>query len=52
MDNRHNPPCGRYVALALLIVIVAALLFPTFDGLSAAGFFGDKAYLIILQDNQ
>jgi hypothetical protein len=52
MNNGHNPHTHRYVALALLIVIVAALLFPTFDGMSAAGFFGDKTYLIILQDNQ
>jgi hypothetical protein len=32
--------------------ILASLLCPTFDNVSAAGFFGDKTYLIILQDNQ
>ena len=41
----------RYVALALVVVIIALLLIPTFDALSVAGFFGDKTYLIILQDN-
>jgi Protein of unknown function (DUF4012) len=42
---------GRYAALVLIVVIVALVLIPTFDGLSVAGFLGDKTYLIILQDN-
>ena len=41
----------RYVALAVIVLMVAALIFPIADGLSVAGFFGDKTYLIILQDN-
>ncbi|MGD0170535.1 MAG: DUF4012 domain-containing protein [Halobacteriota archaeon] len=41
----------RYIALAAVILVVVALLYPTVDGLSVAGFFGDKTYLIILQDN-
>jgi hypothetical protein len=41
----------RYVALAAVVFVVAALLFPTVDGLSVTGFFGDKTYLLILQDN-
>jgi hypothetical protein len=41
----------RYVALAAIVLVVVALLFPIGDGLSAAGFFGDKTYLLILQDN-
>ena len=32
-----TPIRSRYVALALLIVIVAALLFPTFDGTERSG---------------
>jgi len=50
--NAHNSSrTRRYVALALIVVIIAVLLLPTFDALSVAGFFGDKTYLIILQDN-
>jgi hypothetical protein len=52
MDNDHTSHARRYVASVLLILIVASLLFPMFEGLSATGFFGDKTYLIILQDNQ
>jgi hypothetical protein len=51
MDKRHYSHTGRYVALALLVVIVASLLLPTFDGLNVAGFLGDKTYLLVLQDN-
>ena len=42
----------RYVALAVIVLVVAALIFPIADGLSVAGFFGDKTYLLILQDNE
>ena len=41
----------RYVALAAIILIVASLLFPLLDGMSVTGYFGDKTYLVILQDN-
>ena len=41
----------RYVALVAILLVVASLLFPVLDGLSGTGFFGDKTYLIILQDN-
>ena len=41
----------RYVALAAIVLIAASLLFPLLDGMSVAGFFGDKTYLVILQDN-
>jgi len=41
----------RYVALVAILLVVASLLFPVLDGLSVTGFFGDKTYLIILQDN-
>jgi hypothetical protein len=41
----------RYIALTAVIFVVVALLYPTVDGLSVAGFLGDKTYLIILQDN-
>lgn len=41
----------RYVGLAAVVFVVVALLFPMVDGLNVAGFFGDKTYLIILQDN-
>jgi hypothetical protein len=41
----------RYVALVVIVLVVATLIFPIADGLSVAGFFGDKTYLLILQDN-
>jgi hypothetical protein len=41
----------RYVALVVIALVVATLIFPIADGLSVAGFFGDKTYLLILQDN-
>ena len=41
----------RYVALAAIVLVVVALVFPIADGLSVAGFFGNKTYLLILQDN-
>ena len=47
----HESHTGRWIALAVLGLVLATLLFPVVDGLSAAGFFGDKTYLIILQDN-
>ena len=51
MDDGHRSHTGRYVALAVLFLVVASLLFPLLDGMSVAGFFGDKTYLVILQDN-
>ncbi len=45
------PYIGRWIALAVLGLVLASLLFPTFEGLSATGFFGDKTYLVVLQDN-
>jgi hypothetical protein len=48
LDRSH---IVRYVALAAVIFVVVALLFPMVDGLSVTGFFGDKSYLLILQDN-
>src|SRR5665647_1930466 len=47
----HESHTGRWLALAVLGLVLATLLFPAVDSLSAAGFFGDKTYLIILQDN-
>jgi hypothetical protein len=47
----HESHTGRWIALAVIGLVLATLLFPVVDGLSAAGFFGDKTYLIILQDN-
>jgi len=41
----------RYVALAAVLLVVASLLFPVLDGLNVTGFFGDKTYLVVLQDN-
>jgi len=51
MDNHHNSHTGRCIAVALLVVFLATLLFPLLDGLSVSGFVGDKTYLIIMQDN-
>src|SRR5271157_2712184 len=48
LDRSH---IVRYVALVAIILVVAALMVPTVDGLSVTGFFGDKTYLLILQDN-
>src|ERR1035437_1688951 len=41
----------RCIALAAVVLVVASLLFPVLDGMSVTGFFGDKTYLVILQDN-
>ena len=51
MDDPGRPHIVRYVALATLVLVGGTLLFPIVDGLGAAGFFGEKTYLIILQDN-
>jgi len=51
MDDPGRPHIVRYVALAVLVLVVGALLFPIVDGLNAAGFLGEKTYLLILQDN-
>ena len=51
MNAHESSRTRRYVALVLIVVIVALVLIPTFDGLNVAGFFGDKTYLILLQDN-
>jgi hypothetical protein len=50
-DDRQRPHTGRYVALVVILLVVASLLFPLLDGLNVAGFLGDKTYLVILQDN-
>jgi hypothetical protein len=41
----------RYAALVAIVLVVVALLVPIGDGLSVAGFFGDKTYMLVLQDN-
>ena len=51
MRDREHSHTARYVTLAVIIVVVASLLFPLLEGLGAAGFFGEKTYLVILQDN-
>jgi hypothetical protein len=51
MDDSHRSRVVRYGALVAIVLVIAALIFPIVDGLSAAGFFGDKTYLLILQDN-
>jgi hypothetical protein len=48
LDRSH---IVRYVALAAVVFVVAALLFPAVDGLNVTGFLGDKTYLLVLQDN-
>ena len=51
MCASHKSHKGRWIALAALGIVLAALLFPMIDGLSATGFLGDKTYLVVLQDN-
>jgi hypothetical protein len=51
MDPYHKTHPAYYIALVVLGIIVLSLLVPLSDGLGLAGFFGDKTYLIILQDN-
>jgi hypothetical protein len=51
MADPDRPRVVRYVALAAIVLVIVALIFPIADGLSVAGFFGDKTYLLILQDN-
>ncbi|MGZ4853373.1 MAG: DUF4012 domain-containing protein [Halobacteriota archaeon] len=50
-DDLRRSHIGRYIVLAVLFLVVASLLFPLLDGLSVAGFLGEKTYLVILQDN-
>jgi Protein of unknown function (DUF4012) len=47
----HELYTKRWFAIAILGLVLASLLFPAIEGLSFAGFLGDKTYLIILQDN-
>ncbi len=51
MTDPDRSSVVRYVALVAVILLIVALLFPIADGLSVSGFFGDKTYLLILQDN-
>src|ERR1019366_2135781 len=51
MADSDRSRAVRYVALVVIVLVVATLIFPIADGLSVAGFFGDKTYLLILQDN-
>jgi hypothetical protein len=51
MCASHKSHKGRWIALAALGIVLAALLFPMVDGLSATGFLGDKTYLVVSQDN-
>ena len=51
MADHDRSRVVRCVALAAIVLVVVALLFPIADGLSVARFFGDKTYLLILQDN-
>jgi len=51
MDDHARSRTRRYVAVIILGAVVVALLLPIVDGLSVAGFLGDKTYLLILQDN-
>ena len=51
MCASHKSHKGRWIALAALGIILAALLFPMVEGLSTTGFLGDKTYLVVLQDN-
>jgi hypothetical protein len=41
----------RYMALVIACLLLIALLFPAFEGLSLLGAMGDKTYLLIFQDN-
>jgi hypothetical protein len=51
MADLDRSRVARYVALAAVVFVVAALLFPAVDGLNVTGFLGDKTYLLVLQDN-
>jgi len=51
MGDHNRSRTTRYAAVIILGAVVVALLFPIVDGLSVAGFLGDKTYLLILQDN-
>lgn len=51
MRDREHLHTARYVALAVILIVVASLLFPLLEGLGATGFFGEKTYLVVLQDN-
>jgi hypothetical protein len=51
MPDPYGSFVVRYAALVVVVLVVIALLIPVGDGLSVTGFFGDKTYLLILQDN-
>jgi hypothetical protein len=52
MDKHERAPWRtRYVALAILGLLVVSVAVPALDGLSLVGFPSDKTYLLILQDN-
>jgi hypothetical protein len=48
LEGAHTP---LYIALFVLGIIILSLLVPLSDGLRLEGFFGEKTYLILLQDN-
>ena len=42
MDDRHKYRTAKYVTLAVLVLVVASLFLPVWDGLSLTGFVGDR----------
>ena len=51
MEGPDRSRLVRYGVFVVVILLLAALALPIMDALSVVGFFGDKTYLLILQDN-
>lgn len=48
-DDSDRPM--RYAAVVIIALVVGALLLPAADALGALGYFHEKTYLLVLQDN-
>lgn len=51
MDKRERSRDTRFATRVVLLLLVGALVLSMWGGLSLAGFFGEKTYLLALQDN-
>jgi len=41
----------RYAAVVIIVLVLGALLLPAVDVLSGLGYFNERTYLLVLQDN-
>jgi len=50
MTGDSNRPM-RYAAVVIIVLVLAAILVPSIDVLNGLGFFQERTYLLVLQDN-